>query len=269
MKFRKLISHIILLIGALAMAFPFLWMIATSLMTEIETKRFALLPATPIFHNYVEAWTKAPFGRYFVNTMAVSLAVTACVLVTSILAGYTFGRLQFKGKGIIFGVFMATMMVPFEVILIPNSLLVQQLGLQNTYGALVLPWAANVFSIFLMKQFFQSLPADYFDAAQIDGCTHWQFLWQVAVPMVRPALITVAIFAFLGSWNSLLWPLIVTDDSSMRVLQVGLSTFLEEEKSMTHLLMAACVFTTAPIVILYLVLQRWFMEGVSGVGLKG
>jgi len=281
MRFRRLLSHIILLLGALLMAFPFVWMIATSLMTEIETKTItasggslwallkALVPAKPMAGNYLLAWSKAPFARYFLNTIFVSLAVTGCVLITSILAGYTFGRLQFKGKTLIFGIFMATMMVPFEVILIPNSLLIQRLGLQNTYPALVLPWAANVFSIFLLKQFFQSVPSDYFDAAQIDGCTHWQFLWRVAVPMVKPALITVAIFAFLGSWNSLLWPLIVTDDAGMRVLQVGLSTFLEEEKSMTHLLMAACVFTTAPIVILYLILQRWFIEGVAGVGLKG
>ena len=271
MRFRKLLSHLVLALGAVLMAFPFIWMIGTSLMTKIETEMLpiTLLPSRLLFHNYLEAWLKAPFGRYFLNTIFVSLAVTACVLFTSILAGYTFGRLQFRGKGLIFGVLMATMMVPFEVILIPNSLLVQQLGLQNTYAALVLPWAANVFSIFLLKQFFQSLPQDYFDAAQIDGCTHWQFLWRVAVPMVRPALVTVAIFAFLGSWNSLLWPLIVTDDSSMHVLQVGLSTFLEEQESFMNLLMAACAFTTLPIVIIYLVLQRWFIEGVSGVGIKG
>jgi len=270
-RLRRLLSHAILGGGAVLMAFPFLWMLATSLMTKGETEQLPvrLLPGKPMFSNFIEAWSKAPFGRYFLNTLFVSLCVTACVLLTSILAGYTFGRLKFRGKAIIFGIFMATMMVPFEVILIPNSLIVQRLGLQNTYAALILPWAANVFSIFLLKQFFQSLPGDYFDAAQIDGCSHWQFLWHVAVPMVKPALVTVAIFAFIGSWNSLLWPLIVTDDEKMRVLQVGLSTFLQREESATQLLMAACAFTTAPIVIIYLILQRWFIEGVSGVGLKG
>ena len=271
MRLRKLLSHFILIAGAILMAFPFLWMLSTALMTQSETDELPvrLLPGKLMFSNFIQAWGKAAFGRFFINTIFVALCVTACVLFTSILAGYTFGRLKFKGKGIVFGIFMATMMVPFEVILIPNSLIVQGLGLQNTYAALILPWGANVFSIFLLKQFFQSLPADYFDAAQIDGCSHWQFLWHVAVPMVKPALVTVALFAFLGSWNSLLWPLIVTDDENMRVLQVGLTTFLQREESATHLLMAACAFTTAPIVIIYLILQRWFIEGVSGVGLKG
>jgi len=250
MRHRRIISHIILLFGAIVMAFPFLWMLLTSLMTRIETEMVPpkIFPSKPLFSNFLDAWVAAPFARYFINTLFVSLAVTACVLFTSILAGYTFGRLQFRGKGVIFAGFMATMMVPFEVVLIPNSLIVQSLGLQNTYPALILPWAANVFSIYLLKQFFQSLPQDYFDAAQIDGCSHWQFLWQIAVPMVKPALVTVGLFAFLGSWNSLLWPLIVTDDTNMRVLQVGLTTFMEEEQIWMNLLMAASAFVTLPIV---------------------
>ena len=270
MRLKKLISHVILAGGALAMAFPFLWLLSTSLMKKVETEEVPinLVPSVPQFINYVDALRAAPFGRYFLNTVVVSVAVTICVLVTSILAGYTFGRLRFKGKNVIFAVFMATMKVPFEVILIPNSLIIQRLGLQNTYPALVLPWAANVFSIFLLRQFFQSLPQDYHDAAQIDGCSEWQFLWRIAVPMVKPALITVGLFAFLGSWNSLLWPLIVTDDKSMRVLQVGLTTFLEEEQAFMNLLMAASAFVTAPVIIIYLFAQRRFVEGVSGVGLK-
>lgn len=271
MKARNLLSHIVLAIGALLMAFPFLWMIATSLMAKVETETvpITLWPSKLLFANYVDAWRRAAFARYFINTVAVSVAVTLAVLFTSILAGYAFGRLHFRHKGLIFGVFMATMMVPFEVILIPNSLIIQRMGLQNTYAALILPWAANVFSIFLLKQFFQSLPQDYHDAARVDGCTEWQFLWRIAVPMVQPALVTVAIFAFLGSWNSLLWPLIVTDDASMRVVQVGLSTFLEQEQSFLNYLMAASVFVTAPVVVLYLLAQRRFIEGVAGVGIKG
>jgi len=271
MKARNLLSHVVLSIGALLMAFPFLWMIATSLMAKVETETvpITLWPSKLLFTNYVDAWRRAAFARYFINTVAVSAAVTLAVLFTSILAGYAFGRLHFRHKGLIFGVFMATMMVPFEVILIPNSLIIQRMGLQNTYAALILPWAANVFSIFLLKQFFQSLPQDYHDAARVDGCTEWQFLWRIAVPTVQPALVTVAIFAFLGSWNSLLWPLIVTDDASMRVVQVGLSTFLEQEQSFLNYLMAASVFVTAPVVVLYLLAQRRFIEGVAGVGIKG
>ena len=271
MRLKKLISHVVLLLGALAMAFPFLWLLSTSLMKKVETEAvpISIVPSVPQFVNYLDAFRAAPFARYFFNTVLTSACVTACVLVTSILAGYAFGRLRFKGKGIIFAVFMATMMVPFEVILIPNSLIIQRLGLQNTYPALILPWAASVFSIFLLRQFFQSVPGDYQDAAQIDGCTEWQFLWRIAVPMVKPALVTVGLFAFLGSWNSLLWPLIVTDESSMRVLQVGLTTFLEEEQAFMNLLMAASAFVTAPVIIIFLLAQRRFIEGVSGVGLKG
>ena len=269
MRFNKFLSHAILAAGALLMAFPFLWMISTSLMSDSDTESVPIrfVPSVLRFGNYLTALASAPFGRYFVNTLLVSAAVTLCVLFTSILAGYAFGRMRFRGKGLIFAVFIATMMVPFEVILIPNSLIIQRLGLQNTYPALVLPWAANVFSIFLLRQFFQSLPDDYYDAACIDGCSEWQFLWKIAVPMVRPALVTVALFAFLGSWNSLLWPLIVTDDTHMRVLQVGLASFLQEEKTLINLMMAASFFVTAPILVLYLIAQRRFVEGVSG--LKG
>jgi len=271
MRWKKLISHTIILLGALAMAFPFLWLISTSLMQNVETQTVpvTIVPSVPQFGNYVEAFNAAPFARYFLNTIIVSAAVTACVLVTSILAGYTFARMQFKGKDIIFTIVIATMMIPFEVILIPNSLLIQRLGLRSTYPALILPWAASAFSIFLLRQFFQSLPSDYHDAARIDGCGEWQFIWRIAVPMVRPALITVGIFAFLGSWNSLLWPLIVTDDWKMYVVQVGLTTFLEEEQTHMNYLMAASAFVTAPVIILYLFAQRRFIEGVSGAGLKG
>jgi multiple sugar transport system permease protein len=263
-------THIVLLLGAVVMASAFAWMLSTSLMTDEEANAvpISLLPAQPRWGNFLEAWGKAPFGRYFVNSALTALAVTVGVLFTSILAGYAFACLEFRGKGLIFGALLATMMIPFEVTVVPNSLLVQWLGWYDTYLALIVPWTANVFSIFLMRQFFRSLPRDYFEAAQVDGCGHWRYLWRVAVPMVSPAVVTVALFAFLGSWNSLLWPLIVTDSERMRTLQFGLTIFLQEEHTETHLLMAAASFTIAPVVVLYLVLQRRFIEGVTGVGLK-
>ena len=253
------------------MASAFAWMLSTSLMTREEAAAvpIALLPAHPQWSNYAEAWTKAPFARYFVNSVVTSLAVTVGVLFTSILAGYAFACLEFWGKGVIFGALLATMMIPFEVTVVPNSLLIQRLGWYDTYPALIVPWTANVFSIFLMRQFFRSLPRDYFEAAQIDGCGHWRYLWRVAVPMVSPAVVTVALFAFLGSWNSLLWPLIVTNSEHMRTIQFGLTVFLQEENTKTNLLMAAAAFTIAPVVALYLILQRRFIEGVTGAGLKG
>ena len=259
-----------LICGALVMASAFVWMLATSLMTGVEASSvpIPLWPSSPQWHNYRDAWQEAPFGTYFINSVVTSLAVTAGVVFTSILAGYAFACMRFRGKGLIFGALLATMMIPFEVTVIPNSLIIQRLGWYDTYLALIIPWTANVFSIFLMRQFFKALPKDYFEAAQIDGCGHWRYLWQIAVPMVYPALVTVGLFAFLGSWNSLLWPLIVTDSEHMRTVQFGLTVFLQEEHTETHLLMAASAFVIAPVVLLYLLLQRWFIEGVTGAGLK-
>lgn len=303
-------THAVLMAGVVLVAFPFVWMILTSCKTAMGArsipprllpKRFLagnyreiwqtgsfpgnVVESVIVVKNYVRAWRAAPFGRYFINTTLVAACVTLGVLVTSIMAGYAFARFEFFGKQAIFLLFLATMMVPFEVILVPNYLIVDAArgalgGLLSplfgpetadcglTYLALVVPWSANVFSIFLLRQFFQSLPQDYFDAAQIDGCGHWRFLWQVAVPMVSPALVTVAIFAFLGSWNSLLWPLVISNAEETRVLQVGLSIFITEEDAQMNLLMAAATFTILPMVLLYVAAQRQFIEGVTGVGLK-
>ena len=267
---RHIGTHTLLLIGALVMASAFAWMISTSLMTSSETSAvpIALAPEDAQWDNYPDAWSKAPFGRYFINSIVTSLAVTACVLFTSILGGYAFACMEFRGKGLIFGLLLATMMIPFEVTVIPNWLMIRRLGWYDTYWALIVPWSANVFSIFLMRQFFMSLPKSYFEAAQMDGCNHWRYMWSVAVPLVSPAVATVGLFAFLGSWNSLLWPLVATKSESMRTVQLGLTVFMQEANTETHLLMAAATFTIAPIVILYLILQRRFIEGVTGVGIK-
>ncbi len=267
---RRIGTHILLILGAVVMVSAFAWMLSTSLMTDAETQKvpIALVPESPQWGNFAEAYDQAPFERYFINSMITSVAVTAGVLFSSILAGYAFACLEFRGRRLIFGALLATMMIPFEVTVIPNSLIVMRLGWYDTYLALIVPWTASVFSIFLLRQFFKSLPRDYFEAAQIDGCGHWRYLWQVAVPMMWPALVTVGLFAFLGSWNSLLWPLIVTDSEMMRTLQFGLTVFLQEEHTEVHLLMAASAFTMAPVVVLYLILQRRFIEGVTGAGLK-
>jgi ABC-type glycerol-3-phosphate transport system permease component len=152
--------------------------------------------------------------------------------------------------------------------MIPNYLLVSRLGWLNSYRSLIIPWIANVFSVFLLTQFFRGLPRDFFEAAQLDGCGHWQFLWKIGRPLAQPALATVAIFAFLGSWNSLLWPLLVTNDAAMRPVEVGLSVFLQEQGNQVHLLMAASTVVMLPILIVFLLAQRRFIEGVAA-GIKG
>jgi multiple sugar transport system permease protein len=265
-----LATHAVLLIAAFGVSFPFLWMVGTSLKTLPETTRFppTLWPEAPQWRNYPEAWQAAPFGRYFVNSSVIAAGVTAGVLLTSLLAGYAFGALRFPGRQAIFTFYLATMMIPFEVLMIPDYLIVAHLGWLNRYEALIIPWTANVFSVFLLTQFFRGLPRDFFEAAVLDGCTHWQFLWRIAAPLAQPALATVAIFAFLGSWNALLWPILVTKSEEMRTVEVGLSVFLQEEGTDYRLLMAASTLVLLPILLVFLIAQRRFIEGVSA-GIKG
>jgi len=274
----KAASHAVLILGALVVAFPFFWMLSTSLKTGAEADHSppTLLPASPQFSNYAEAWHSAAkttaghvtFTTYFGNSVTVAACVTAGVLLTSILAGYAFANMRFRGKDLVFVLFLSTMMIPFEVVLVPNFRTMVALGWYDTYLALTVPWMANVFSIFILRQFFRSIPGDYFDAAQIDGCGHWRYMWQVAVPMAAPALVTITIFTFLGSWNALMWPMLVTDSAEMRVVQVGLSILQGEESTRFQVLMAASALVIIPVVVLYLFLQRRFVEGVSHTGIK-
>lgn len=267
---RTLLVHGALACCGAVVAFPFFWMVVTSLKTGVEAMAFPPVPwpAAPQWGNYREAWEAAPFARYFANSVFVSGSVTSLVMLTALFAGYAFGQLRFPGKELLFGLYLATMMIPFEVVLIPNFLLVNRLGWYDTYRALIIPWSANVFSVFLLTQFFRTLPRDYYEAAQLDGCGHWQYLWKVAAPLARPALATAGLFAFLGSWNGLLWPLLVTTTETMRPVEVGLQNFLQEQGQNPHLLMAASTLAMLPILALFLAAQRTFIEGVSA-GVKG
>jgi multiple sugar transport system permease protein len=278
MRLRHFFSYLILIVGALMMAFPFIWMVSTSLKTREETIALEphFWPESAQFANYADAWQEAgtgssgaSFSRYFLNSVLVALCVTAGVLFTSILAGYAFANMEFFGKRVVFLVFLSTMMIPFEVVLVPNFRTISAMNLYDTYPALIVPWLANVFSIFILRQFFMGVPRDFYDAARIDGCGHWRYLWHVAVPAVMPGIATVTLFTFLGSWNAFLWPLLVTDSPKLRVVQVGLSVLTGEESTNYNILMAASAIVIAPIVVLYFVLQRKFIEGVSNAGIKG
>jgi ABC-type glycerol-3-phosphate transport system permease component len=260
-------------LGALAigMVYPFAWMLGTSLKTLPESTRtsLTLLPESPQWQNYGETLAAAPFGRYFFNTFLVAGLTTAAVVITSLLAGYAFARIRFAGRGILFGAVLATMMVPFEAALIPNFITISRLGWYDSYAALIVPWCANAFSIFLVRQACLTLPRDYFDAAAIDGCGHLRYVFSVAAPMIRPTLAAVALFAFLASYNSLLWPLVVTGDDSMRVVQVGLTVFAIGEGVRTNLLMCAAAIVMLPTVVLYFAAQRVFVRSAISAGIKG
>lgn len=261
--------YLILTAGAVIAAFPFIWMILTSLKSYPETTQRILLPAEPLFSNYPTAWRQAPFARYFLNTTIVAAATVAGVLFTSTLAAYAFARMEFFGKRVIFIAFLATLMIPFEILLIPDFVIIVRLGWANTYQALIIPWMASAFQIFLLRQFFATIPKDLYDAAVLDGAGHLSFLRLIVLPLARPALVTVTLFAFLGSWRALLWPLIVTKSESMRTIEVGLASYVSEAGTQTQLLMAASVFTIFPILVLYFLGQKQFIEGIATSGLKG
>ncbi len=266
--YRALI-YAVLTLGALIALAPFLWMILTSLKSYGEVATRAVLPARLRLSNFVEAWNRAPFARYFANSILVSLSTVAGVLATSVLAAYAFSWLDFPGKDLVFTAFLATMMIPGQILLIPNFLTITRLGWVDTYWAQIIPWIASVFNIFLLRQFFAVIPKDLYDAAVLDGCGHFRYLTKVILPLSKPVLITVGLNTFLGSWNALQWPLIVTRSESMRPIQVGLSYFLTESGTDTHLMMAAATMTILPIVIMYIFAQKQFMEGISTSGLKG
>jgi len=261
--------YLILTVGAFISILPFIWMILTSFKNYHEVIARKWIPSSIRFSNYVIAWNMAPFPRYFANTFLVATATVIGVLITSILAGYAFARMDFFGKNAIFILFLSTMMIPFQIILIPNFIIIKKLGLYNTYLAMIIPWIGSVFSIFLFKQFFTTIPEDYFDAATLDGCSHFRFLLHIALPLSKPILITVALLNFIWSWNSFLWPLIITSEEKMRPIQVGLSYFTIEAGTNAHQLMAAATLTIFPIVLLYFFVQKQFIEGVKTAGLKG
>ena len=272
----KALLYIILLFGAVVFIFPFFWMISNSLMTLGETITRQLVPKVPQWINYKEAWEQANFSKYFLNSVLVTLGTLTGLLFTSILAGYAFGRIEFKGKNILFGLFLATMMIPESVTLIPNYLLIRGTIIPlpggtwiNTYWALTVPFMANAFSIFLLRQFFAQIPDELWDAARIDGCDHLRFLVQIVMPISKAPIMTVLLFGFTASWNAFQWPLLVTTRDTWRPLMVGLYGFVQEAGPYTHWLMAGAVITIIPILIVYFLTQKQFTQGIATTGLKG
>ncbi len=263
--------HLVLLIGAAWSLFPFAWMVLTSLKSYIDASAAtSLLPQKWLFSNYIDAWKSVGiFPRYFANTLFMGVATVLGVLITSTLAAYAFARMRFPGREALFITLLSTMMIPFEVTLIPNFILIRDLHWIDHYEALIVPWTASAFSIFLLRQFFRSIPSELYDAAVIDGCGHLRFLSAIVLPLSQPALITSGLFTFLGSWNSLMWPLLVTNNPQMRPLQVGISSFITDAGTQVQLLLAAVTISIVPVILLYLLLQRWFIEGIATVGIRG
>ena len=269
----KIFIYLVLIVGAIISLFPFFWMVSQSLMTLGETLQIRWLPAVPQWHNYAEAWSRAKFGDYFLNSTWVTLGTIVGILITTILAAYAFARIEFPGRNLIFTLFLATMMVPESVTLIPNLFMVRGNIIpwgnwNDTFWVLTVPFMANAFSIFLLRQFFQQVPNELWDAARIDGAGHMRFLTQIVLPISTAPIVTVILFAFTGAWNAFSWPLIVSG-RKWRTLMVGLYNFVSEAGTETQLLMAGAVISLIPIIILYIFTQKQFTQGIATTGLKG
>ncbi len=278
-KVGRILLYVILTFGALIALTPFVYMILGSLLTRGEMMNRKLIPKDPIagLQNYVQAWNEANFNEYFVNSVIITTITIVGMLLVCVLAAYAFARMKFPGRDLIFGIFLATMMIPETILLIPNFLIVNRLDKMmspvlpwlNNWPSLTIPFMASVFAIFLLRQSFTTIPYELWDAARIDGAGHVRFLVQVVLPLSKAVLFTVIIFQFIGSWNALVWPLVVTSRPDWRPIAVGLYGFISEAGPELHLMLAGAVITTAPVLILYFFTQKQFTEGIATTGLKG
>jgi len=272
---RRIFIYIILIIGAFISLVPFVWMISTSLKSLGEALGASFLPSELHFENYLEAWKRAQFSEYFLNSFLITLITLAGELTFSILAAYAFARIDFPGRDLIFSIMISTMMIPAMVFTIPNFLTVTWLGRItsipwiNNWPALTIPFMGSIFSIFMLRQFFMQVPDELYDAAQMDGAGHLRFLIQVVLPLSKAPLMVIIVLSFIGTWNSLAWPMLVTNTPDWRPISVGLMNFVNEAGQEINLTMAGAFITIIPILVIYFFTQKQFTESIARSGLKG
>lgn len=269
--FNSTLKYIVLVIFALVTLFPFYWMIVSSLKSSFEVIQIppTLIPNQIMWQNYNTALKMAPFGRYFINTIIVTILSIASTVIIAILSAFAFSHLEFKGRDMIFSIFLASMMIPGEVLIVTNFKTISVLGWIDTYQALFVPYMANVLYIYMLREFFLKIPKQLYYAAKVDGSSDWKFLWRIVVPMAKPSIITICILVGINSWNAFLWPLLVTNSEKMRVLANGLTAFQSDAGNQYELLMAASTIITMPIVLIYIFLHKKIMNGISIGGIKG
>lgn len=263
--------HAILALMAVATLVPLLWMVSASFMPAGEASAFPprLWPSAPTLAHYRALFGRLDLGRTLVNSVVLSLTVTAVSLLVNALAGYAFAKLRFRGRDATFRGLLGLLVVPSQVTMLPLFLLLKQLGFINTYAGIVIPGMASIFGIFLIRQFALSIPDELLDAARIDGASEGRVFWQIALPLLRPILVTLALFTFMGTWNDFLWPLVVLTDDTMYTLPVALANLAGERVQDTELMMAGAVLTVLPVLVLFLALQRQYIEGLMVGSVKG
>lgn len=271
----RILMYLILLAGAAVAIIPFLFTVSVSLMNLTEATGRTLIPSTPQWSNYVTAWEDADFGLYFWNSVKITFITVAGQVVFCTLAAYAFAQLEFPAKNFLFTLLLSTLILPEAIQWVPNFITVSWLGrvtpIQwiNNWPALTVPFMASALSILILRQFFQQIPAELWDSAQMDGASHMRYLLQVVVPLSKAALVSVILFSFIGSWNALAWPILVTTTPDWRPISYGLYNFIDEGGAQTHLRMAGAVITILPLIIVYFFTQRQFTEGIATSGLKG
>lgn len=271
-RIKKILAYTILTIGALSMILPFIWMLLTSFMTNSQIFAYPpeVIPEPFKWQNYIDVNNKIPLFRYFINSLIVSIATVIGQVITCSLAAYAFARLKFKHKDILFLAFLGTMMIPPQVNIIPLFFLMRELHWVDTYWALIVPGIFGGFGIFLLRQWFLTFPSELEDAAKIDGCNPLTTFWYIALPLALPAIVTLGIFSFITSWNSFMWPLIVTNADSMKTLPVGLAAFKGSFRETTEWaqLMAASIISIIPVVIVFMLGQKYFIKGIMAGAIK-
>jgi multiple sugar transport system permease protein len=271
--FKNIVLYGFLTIMAIVVVIPFYWMIITALKTraEIELIPPTFFPAVLQFGNFAESMLQADFSRYIYNTIFVGVVSTAGTVITTILAAFAFARLEFKGKTLLFSLFLATMMIPGEMMVITNYITVARLNWMNTYEALIIPFVVSVFYIYLLRQNFKQIPNELYLAAKVDGTTDLKYLLRIMIPIAMPTIISITILKLIGSWNAYIWPNLVADDDSMRLITNGLRKAFTDDtgRSAVHLQMAATTVVTVPLLLVFLFLRKYIMQGVSRSGIKG
>lgn len=267
---KAIINSLLLGLGALSLA-PLLWMLSVSLMHPGEASHFPppLLPTAASLDNYRELFLRGGMGRYLFNSLVIATATTLLSLLLNTLAGYAFAKLRFPGREQLFRGLLAAVVIPAQVAMMPLFLLLKQLHLVNTYAAAIVPGMAGIFGIFLVRQYARSIPDELLEAARIDGAGEFRLFFQIVLPALKPILVTLAIFSFLGAWNDFMWPLIVLTDDHLHTLPVALASLSREHVQDNELMMAGSVVTVLPVLALFLALQRYYLQGLMAGSVKG
>lgn len=268
---KKFMLNVAMVLAGLLAVFPLVWMVSVSLMRPGEASAFPppLLPAEATLANYRELFAHAGIGRYLFNSLLLSTGATLLSLMFNVTAGYAFAKLRFAGRERIFRTLLGALVIPAQVAMLPLFLLLKQLGLVNTYGAVLVPALASVFGIFLVRQYALSIPDALLEAARMDGAGEWRIFRAIVLPLLTPILVTLAIFTFLGTWNDFMWPLIVLTDKDLYTLPVALAALSREHVQDNELMMAGSVLTIAPVLLLFLGLQRYYIQGLLVGSVKG